>query len=57
MTAELLEPIEVGQPVVVVGWSLGEEGRKNTSASALLDADGRLLGRARALWIRLRPSA
>ena len=57
MTAELLEPIEVGQPVVVVGWSLGDEGRKHTSASALLDADGRLLGRARVLWIRLRSAA
>jgi hypothetical protein len=56
MSAELLEPIEIGQPVVVVGWSLGEDGRKHTSASALLAADGRLLGRARALWIRLRPA-
>jgi hypothetical protein len=57
MTAELIEPIELGQPVVVVGWSLAEHGRKHTSASALLGADGRLLGRAQALWIRLRPAA
>jgi hypothetical protein len=56
MTAELLEPIELGRPVVVVGWSLWEEGRKHTSASALLAEDGRMLGRAEALWIRLRPA-
>lgn len=54
MTAELIEPIALGQPVVVVGWSLGEDGRKHSSASALLAADGRILARARALWIRLR---
>ena len=57
MTAELIEPIEIGQPVVVVGWSVGQDGRKHTSATALLADDGRLLGRARVLWIRLRPAA
>lgn len=57
MTAELLEPVAIGQPVVVVGWSLGADGRKQHSASALLAADGRLLARARTLWIRLRPPA
>jgi hypothetical protein len=57
MTAELIEPIELGQPVVVIGWSLAEDGRKHTSASTLLAADGRLLGRAQALWIRMRPAA
>jgi hypothetical protein len=54
MTAELIEPIELGQPVVAVGWSLGGEGRKHESATALLSADGRLLARSRALWIQLR---
>jgi hypothetical protein len=54
MTAELLEPIAVGRPVVAVGWSLGREGRKYESATALLSAHGRLLGRSRALWIQMR---
>ena len=54
MTAELLEPIELGQPVVAVGWSLGGEGRKHRSATAILGSDGRTLARAEALWIRLR---
>jgi hypothetical protein len=54
MTAEVLEPIALGEPVVAVGWTLGSEGRKHHSATALLAADGRLLARSRALWIELR---
>jgi len=52
--AELLSPVALGQPVVAVGWALGSEGRKHHTASALLDADGGLLARARALWITPR---
>jgi hypothetical protein len=54
MTTELLEPVPAGAPAVAVGWSLHSDGRKHHTASALLGADGRLLGRARALWITLR---
>jgi hypothetical protein len=54
MSAELLEPIHLGEPVIAVGWPLETEGRKHRSASALLSADGRLLAHAEALWIRLR---
>jgi hypothetical protein len=54
MSAELIEPIALGQPVVAVGWSLGSNGRKHESATALLAADGRMLARSRALWIQLR---
>jgi hypothetical protein len=54
MTAELLEPVPAGEPLVVVGWSLGSEGRKHESATAVLGADGRTLARARALWIQPR---
>lgn len=53
LAAELIEPVRLGEPVVAVGWPLETEGRKHRSASALLGADGRLLARARALWIRL----
>ena len=55
MRAELLEPVPAGEPVAVVGWSLATEGRKHRSATAILDADGTVLARASALWIRLRP--
>ena len=54
MHAELLEPVPAGEPVAVVGWTLGSEGRKHRSATAILGADGRVLARAEALWIRVR---
>ena len=52
LAAEILAPVRLGEPVVAVGWPLETEGRKHRSATALLDADGRLLACARALWIR-----
>ena len=42
---------EVGEPCVVVGWPLGEEGRKLYAGTALYGEDGRPLARARATWI------
>jgi hypothetical protein len=42
---------EVGEPCVVVGWSLGEEGRKLYAGTALYGEGGRPLARARATWI------
>jgi hypothetical protein len=54
MRAELLEPVPAGEPLAVVGWTLSTEGRKHRSATAILAADGRVLARAEALWIRLR---
>jgi hypothetical protein len=57
MQAEVLEPIPVGEPIVATGWHLSAEGRKHYTASALLDADGRLLARATHLWIRARAEA
>jgi hypothetical protein len=57
MHAEVLEPIAVGEPIVATGWLLGAEGRKTYTASALLSADGRLLARARCLWVQPRASS
>ena len=45
----------VGDPCVVVGRHLRDEGRKTFTASTAYDGDGRVLGRAEALWIALRP--
>lgn len=42
---------EVGETCVVVGWPLGEEGRKLYAGTALYGEDGRPLARARATWI------
>jgi hypothetical protein len=57
MHAEVLAPIPLGEPVVAVGWPLGADGRKHHTASALLAADGRLLARARNLWVTPRAAA
>jgi hypothetical protein len=41
-----------GEPCVVVGWPLGEEGRKVYAGTALYGDGGRVLGVARATWIQ-----
>ena len=40
-----------GEPHVVLGWRVGEEGRKRYAGSALLTADGETLARSRSTWI------
>ena len=54
LQAEQLEPVPAGEPLAVVGWSLGGEGRKHRSATAILGPAGDVLARAEALWIRMR---
>ncbi|MCF1599566.1 hypothetical protein [Streptomyces muensis] len=51
MTARITERPVVGGSYVVVGSLEGVEGRMATNATALYDADGRLLAAARAQWI------
>ncbi len=45
-----------GERCVVVARVLGTEGRKTFAASTAYDPDGRVVGRAEATWIALRPS-
>jgi hypothetical protein len=40
-----------GEGHVVLGWRIGEEGRKRYAGSALLTADGGVLARSRSTWI------
>jgi hypothetical protein len=51
--AEVLGDLKVGEPAIAVGWHEASDGRKHRTASALLGADGELIGRARATWIEL----
>jgi hypothetical protein len=44
-----------GERCVVIGWPLGEDGRKIYAGTALFGEDERLLGSARATWILPRP--
>ncbi|MEV6410121.1 hypothetical protein [Kribbella sp. NPDC051718] len=45
-----------GEPCVVMGRVLGEDGRKTHTASTLYDSDGRVLARARHTWILVDPA-
>ena len=56
MTARVESPPQAGTPYVVVGTTLRVEGRKTWTASALYDAAGLLLARARHLWIAIDPA-
>lgn len=54
LAGELLRPVAVGEPHVVVAWPLRRDGRKREAGTAIFDARGKLHARARALWIELR---
>jgi hypothetical protein len=45
---------EAGERCVVMGWSLGSEGRKHGAGTAVFDEAGGLVGIGRALWIEPR---
>ena len=47
-------PVHAGHDHVVVGWPLGDDGRKHSAASALVDEQGSVVARSLALWIQLR---
>jgi hypothetical protein len=55
MTACLQRPVEVAEKCVVLGWSLGREGRKLHAGTAVIGADGRVAGFAQQTWILLTP--
>ncbi|MEZ4777565.1 MAG: hypothetical protein R3D00_30600 [Bacteroidia bacterium] len=49
-TAELVAPVVIGQPHIVIGWKEGQEGRKLHSGTAVFTAEGKLCGAAKAIW-------
>lgn len=53
MHGEILEPPRAGERCVVSGWRIGEDGRKFFAGSAIHGEDGRLLARAKAIWIQI----
>jgi hypothetical protein len=53
LAARLLAPVRTGERCVVVGWPLGEDGRKMYAGTALFGEDGDLRAFARATWVRL----
>ena len=53
-SAQIEQPVRVDEPCVVMGWLLRTEGRKHEVGTALFGAEGRLVARARGLWIEPR---
>jgi hypothetical protein len=56
MTAQVDACPEAGDRCVVVGRRLSAQGRKTFTASTAYDGEGRILGRADAVWITVDPS-
>ena len=57
MTARVVRLPAEGERCVVVGWPLGEDGRKLHAGTALYGADGAVLAVARQVWILPRAEA
>ena len=53
LAARLLAPVRPGERCVVIGWPLGEDGRKLYSGTAVFSGAGDLCGVARATWVKL----
>jgi hypothetical protein len=51
LTARVEHLPHPGERCVVMGWPLGDDGRKRYAGTAVFGEDGRILGSARAVWI------
>jgi len=51
LAAEVVAPVEGGEPHVVLGWPVGAEGRKRFAGSAVFAADGALCAYAHSTWL------
>jgi hypothetical protein len=51
LTVRIDRPVRAGEPCVVIGWTLGNEGKKFYAGTALFDASGTLCACAKAVWI------
>lgn len=51
LTAKILQPIQVGEPHIVVGWPIDSAERKWHGGSAIYSADGELRAFARGTWV------
>jgi len=53
LTAEILDRPAVGQRCIAAGWPISSQGRKRFAGTALFSEHGRVLARARAVWIEI----
>lgn len=57
MTATVVRELVPDEPLVITAWRESAEGRKLCTQVAMRDDAGRVVGRAAAVWIRLRPTS
>ena len=53
LTAQIDRLPEIGEPLVVIGWPQGIDGRKLYSATALVTTDGDVIAKAHTTWIEV----
>ncbi len=56
LCATILGPVAPGDRCVVIGWPLNTTGRKHLAGTAVYTASGRLVAKARAVWIEVPSS-
>lgn len=54
LAAHLTRPVLAGESYVVMGWMMGQDGRKFAAGTAVYSASGELCAAGKATWIRLR---
>jgi hypothetical protein len=54
MQAHVDRRVHVGEACTVIGWSMGCEGRKHYSGTAIFDEDGELCARAKGTWVEMK---
>ncbi len=57
MTAEISGTVMADKPYIVMAWPTGLDGRKLYSGTAIFDADGTLIAKAAATWIKIGSEA
>ena len=51
MTLRIDKAVRASERCVIIGWTIGEEGRKRFAGTALFDAQGEMCASAKAVWI------
>lgn len=54
LAVDIVQRMRAGDPCIVVGWKMGQEGRKLYAGTAIFSATGELYAKARATWIELK---
>jgi hypothetical protein len=53
ITGQIYGQLRYDEPVIVIGWRVGVDGRKHMVGTALIAESGALIGKAQAIWLSL----